>query len=227
MKKEILDKIVPYLIINTSYCESLGLFHGKMGTVLFFAHYAHFIKNDLYDDFAGEILNEVLNKIHVNLPIDFEYGYCGIGWGIEYLIRHNFLEEEEDILSDIDSKIMERDPLRINDLSFKNGLAGILFYVLTRCTNRFQTNIFDKAYLEALCQRIKDVDISLPYLMDKELIYDILQGKRYIKELDLYIPKSFYGILPQNITNIQSIPLGMENGISGIGLCTILENKQK
>ena len=221
MEKKTLDKIIQYLIVNTSYCESLGLFHGKMGVVLFFAHYARLTKNDLYDDFAGEILNEILDKIHVNLPIDLEYGYCGIGWGIEYLLRHHFLEGDDDILSEIDSKIMERDPIRINDLSLKNGLTGILLYVLTRCTNCSPSNLFDRAYLDALEKRVRDIDINLPYWNDKSVICDILKGK-YQNKLNLEIPKLFYGKLPKNIDNIQSMPLVIENGLSGIGLCAIL-----
>lgn len=39
-KDQILTRIANHLIINTSFMTDLGLYHGKMGIVLFFAHYA-------------------------------------------------------------------------------------------------------------------------------------------------------------------------------------------
>ena len=57
------------------------------------------------------------------------------------------------------------------------------------------------------------------FLVDK--CGDILKGK-YQNKLNLEIPKLFYGKLPKNIDDIQSMPLGIENGLSGIGLCAIL-----
>lgn len=44
------------------------MYHGKMGVVLFFAHYASYTREPLYDDFVGELLDEICE----NIP-DFAY----------------------------------------------------------------------------------------------------------------------------------------------------------
>lgn len=57
MTKQLLS-IANHLILHTSTMSDLGLFYGKMGSVLFFIHYAKHTNNSIYDDFAGEILDE-------------------------------------------------------------------------------------------------------------------------------------------------------------------------
>ncbi len=124
---ELLQRITNHLIINSSFLNNLGLFHDKMGIVIFFYHYARYINNPIYDEFAGELLDEIFEEIHDKLPIDFENGYLGIGWGIEYLAEQKFISgDTNDILRDIDKKVMERDVRRISDVFLNTGLEGVI-----------------------------------------------------------------------------------------------------
>ena len=149
---ELLQRIANHLIINSSFLDNLGLFHGKMGIVIFFYHYSRYTNNPIYEEFAGELLDEIFEEIHDKLPIDFENGYLGIGWGIEYLAEQKFIDgDTNDILADIDKKVMERDIRRISDVSLNNGLEGVLHYVLARLQNKNDTiQLFDKEYLDDL-----------------------------------------------------------------------------
>jgi hypothetical protein len=138
-------------MLNMSFALDMGLYHGKMGVILFFARYGRYTGNSLYDDFAGELLDDIYEDIHAEVPIDFENGLCGIGWGIEYLLQNGFMEgDSDDALSEIDQKIMERDIRRMTDQSFRTGLAGISCYIQMRlgspCRNR-ETSPFDELYL--------------------------------------------------------------------------------
>lgn len=172
-----------YLTINSSFVADLGLFHGRMGIVLFFAHYGRAIQDKRYEDFAGDLLDEIYEEIHVDMPVNLENGLCGIGWGIEYLVQQGFMEGNTDeILADIDRKVMEIDPLRMTDLSFQRGLAGIAFYVIARLNAHRETTVlpFDGAYLHALQQALrkaqfakKDVYISQRI---KEAFFHSLKG---------------------------------------------------
>lgn len=138
---ELLQRIANHLIINSSYLDNLGLFHGKMGVVIFFYHYSRYTSNPIYEEFAGELLDEIFEEIHDKLPIDFENGYLGIGWGIEYLAEQKFIDgDANDILEDIDKKIMERDIRRISDMSLNTGLEGVFHYVLARSRNNEDIN---------------------------------------------------------------------------------------
>ena len=47
MNMKSLKQIVDYLILNSSGMSDLGLYHGKVGVAIFFAHYSRYLKNDL------------------------------------------------------------------------------------------------------------------------------------------------------------------------------------
>lgn len=73
-KLQILERIANHLMLKTSSSDDLGLYNGKIGVVLFFYHYAKHTDNQLYDDFAGLILDEIYNEMHELLPIAFSNG---------------------------------------------------------------------------------------------------------------------------------------------------------
>lgn len=158
MTKQLLS-IANHLLLRTSFMTSLGLFYGKMGSVLFFVHYAKYTNNSIYDDFASEILDEIYEDVHTEMPIYFSNGLCGIAWSIEYLLQQGYMEGESDeVLSDLDAKIMMWDPLRISDFTLETGLEGIAWYVLSRLTSPRSGSIpFDNRYLRDLktaCQSL-------------------------------------------------------------------------
>lgn len=158
MTKQLLS-IANHLLLRTSFMTNLGLFYGKMGSVLFFVHYAKYTNNSIYDDFASEILDEIYEDIHTEMPVYFSNGLCGIAWSIEYLLQQGYMEGESDeVLSDLDAKIMMWDPLRISDFTLETGLEGIAWYVLSRLTSPRSGSIpFDNRYLRDLktaCQSL-------------------------------------------------------------------------
>ncbi|MDR0835309.1 MAG: hypothetical protein LBN11_01850 [Tannerella sp.] len=202
---EILSRIVRHLILDASFTRDIGLYHGKMGIVLFFAHYGRYTGNSLYDDFAGELLDEIYEDIHAGTSIDFENGLCGIGWGIEYLLQNGFMEGDSDeVLSEIDQKIMERNIRRITDTSFRTGLGGISCYIRKRNDspgrNR-QKKPFDETYLKEWKAIAQDA----------------------IKQDDSQLLISIMDTLPEG-DDILSWKLGLENGCAGFGLTYLMSN---
>ena len=132
-QEEHLLKIVRHLIINSSFCPSMGLYHGKMGIVIALLHYARHTKDSIYADFAWDILNEVFDGISLVDSVSLESGYSGIGWALVYIIKNNFLDGDPDfILSEIDEIIGRIDLDKIDDLGVDKGLAGLLCYMKAR-----------------------------------------------------------------------------------------------
>ena len=211
------EQALAYLTINGSFTGDLGLFHGRMGIILFFAHYARATQSKHYEDFAGYLLDELYEEIHNDLPVNLENGLCGIGWGIEYLVQQGVMEGDTDeILVDIDRKVMELDPLRITNWGFRHGLAGIAFYVIARLNaNRTTAALpFDDAYLTSLQQALEraeftekeEVPADLPVVFNQ-----VLKGEKLTLSLpdcltrsNLSLDKSFDEIL-----------LGLEEGLAG------------
>jgi len=203
MEKHLLNRIANHLIMNTSFIRDLGLYHGKMGIVIFFAHYARYTENMIYDDFAGEVLDEICTEIHLDTPVNFESGLCGIGWGIEYLLENGFMEgDSNEILSEIDQRIMELNVKRINDLTLRTGLQGILLYINKRISplSKKSHSLFDNHYLSD----IQHTETSMNYFSDNPL-FEIINRAH-----------------PNN-NDIITWKLGLENGCAGIGLNKILK----
>jgi hypothetical protein len=203
-KEELLRQMVLHLMLNASFVPTIGLYYGKMGIVLFFAHYGRYAGNRLYNDFAIELLDEIMKDVHDAMPIDFEDGLCGIGWGIEYLLQNGFMDRNADkILSDVDNRMMESDILRITDQSLRTGLGGLACYVEKRIGVKFKSGEkipFDEMYLKNLNAET----ISMPKWSDNQILSSII------------------GMLPDN-DDVLSWKLGLENGCAGFGLNKVME----
>jgi len=163
MKLSLEQHIIHQLLLRSSLGKEVGLYHGKMGLILCFVHYFRHSGLKVYDDVAGELMDELKAEINTELPVGFASGLSGVGWGVEYLIQNGFAEGDDSlqVCKSIDEKIMEKDPHRIKDYSLDNGLEGILHYVLAHCKGviaQRQQAPFDGAYLRNLYKAI----ISIP-----------------------------------------------------------------
>lgn len=55
-----LSHIAEILLLNGTLTECPGLVHGKMGIAIFFFHYAQYTKNELFADYAMDLINSLL-----------------------------------------------------------------------------------------------------------------------------------------------------------------------
>ncbi len=91
-----LQRIANVLLLNASFLDNPGLLNGKMGIAIFCYHYSRYSKNKIYEDYAGELVDEIYEEINTSTPVDFENGLTGIGWGIEYLVKNGFVQADTD-----------------------------------------------------------------------------------------------------------------------------------
>lgn len=164
----------------------LSLNHGLMGKVLFFYKYVRLQNETHYREYAENLIHEIFDNVSINMSIGFMDGLAGIGWCIQYLLSKQLEEgDDNDILEDLDNVIMEHDPMRIKDLSFENGLVGIVSYVRARLEEKGGCLPFDKIYIkriEVACMQSgldfysEDYDLDNVY---KKIIryYESLPGK--------------------------------------------------
>lgn len=194
-----LKRIANHLIIHTSGLDNQGLYYGKMGVILFFAHYSRYTGNPVYEDYAGELLNEVYEDLRDDIPVNFANGLCGIGWGLLYLLENNFMEGDPDIiLSDIDIKIMERDLTRISDLSIETGLMGVSYYIKKRIDISLQISAqkpFDTSYLQSW-----------------------INAKKQLSEQDNWHLPTFVSNVVKLESELHNSLLGISQGCAGYGL---------
>lgn len=144
-------KIIDYLLLKSPFLQDIGLFHGKMGIAVALYAYANRYQDNLIEEYAWDLFQQVYDGVHMDMPIGLEYGLSGIGYGTTLLCEQGYVEcDLNSILSDIDAKIMERDPRRIKDFSVRSGAGGIQFYLALRQKNGDPLLTFDKQYLVEL-----------------------------------------------------------------------------
>ena len=128
-----LHRIANVLLLNASFIDNPGLLNGKMGIAIFFYHYSRYTKNKIYEDYAGELIDEIYEEINTSTLVNFENGLTGIGWGIEYLVKNKFVQADTDeALADIDNTVYKHrinNPILINS---GDDLFGYGFYHVAR-----------------------------------------------------------------------------------------------
>ena len=131
--EERLRRIANFLLLNASFIDNLGLLNGKMGIAIFLFQYSRYLKNKMFELYAGELIDEIYEEINVNTPVTFADGLTGIGWGIEYLVRNKFVDADTDeVLAEMDDVIYKH---RLNNpilLISGNDLFGYGFYHIAR-----------------------------------------------------------------------------------------------
>lgn len=131
MEKQKLKKIVNNIISYSSSTSNLGLLSGRTGAIIFLFHYSKHYGEKIYSDFAGILLDDLFEDIHDRMVMAFDKGLTGIGWGVEYLLKNNFIEGDSyEVLDDIDKTIMNWDVKRMEDETFESGLEGLFHYLL-------------------------------------------------------------------------------------------------
>ena len=223
-----LRQIVDMLLLNGTLTECPGLLHGKIGIAIFFFHYAKYTGNDLFADYAIDLISETLNQIHVNSPADYKKGIAGIGVGIDYLIQNSFLTVEDDICEDFD-KLMFRavmyDPWR--DFSQHDGLIGYGRYWITRL--RYQVPALQaRKCLSYTTGQIAKKNIDIPMVEQTDVYYFLsdlcqIQGFEMCKRLLTQFKKQSVKNLP--LTQITDLDMekppastGLLNGYAGEGM---------
>ena len=119
-----LRKITDYLLLKSPYIQDIGFFHGKMGIAVALYVYANRYHDQLIEEYAWDLFLQVYDGVHVDMPIGLECGLAGIGYGTTLLCELGLMKcDLNEILVDVDARIMERDPRRITDFSVRSAAA--------------------------------------------------------------------------------------------------------
>lgn len=192
---ELLDRLKNHLMLKCLELQDISLYHGKTGIALALYLHAHQRQDENLEEYAWDLLQTVHDGVNECLPYGMEWGLAGIGFGITLLKKYEVLDcDLNAVLADIDTKIMEHDPRRLNNFSFRNGALGLYSYVRLRLSTEHHVNSFDSAYLA-----------ELQSLLQKEF-----QG-RPLPSLDI----STDLLVPQwDIADFLDKPLGLDGGIA-------------
>ncbi|QIK61404.1 glycosyltransferase [Dysgonomonas sp. HDW5A] len=225
---QIIETVIREVLLQTDLLKFNGLFYGKMGSIILLYHYGVYSNNDIYSNIAGELLEGLICNLELGMSINLANGLCGIAWGIHYLIENDFVSGNiPEILENIDRKIMEWDPSRINDYSLDTGLGGVLFYLLGRLKYEDKNNIvFDDIYLKNLykgANRILKGELNDSYSIEVALKYITFYTERDNAILGLQSIHDILNEINLGENDIVNLPMTLKNGMIGVGLNLILK----
>lgn len=124
--------LVNYLALQAVQVSGSGLFHGRMGIILSLYCHGAVHDNQSLCDYASDILQNTADD-YFDGDLSIENGLSGLGLGFTLLYKAGMFKDNlNDILYEIDKKIMSVDPRRMEDYSFRKGALGVLFYIRTR-----------------------------------------------------------------------------------------------
>lgn len=192
-----LSPLLNHLLVNALFEKDLGLYHGQMGIAISLYHYAAYTHNEICQKYADELIEQISNSIHFDLPINMEKGLCGIAWGISYLLRNDFLEgRAEEILKEIDEKIMERSLTYSRDLTQSTGIGGICTYINER---------------KKLAEKIgSSIGLNFAYLQENEKM--MLRHHLSYENMIVFFTKQRF----EETTEVVNLRLGLMGGCAGL-----------
>jgi len=232
-------------MMNGGFLDNPGLYTGEMGLVLFFYLYADYTGNEVYWDYALELLEKVQDRINVETPIDYKNGLAGIGSTIEYLVQQGYIEADTDeILEDFDDRMFS---VRNVPQMSAEEIISIAIYAIWRLSgskskNKLLLNKILPPLINAMDEWCASHDVTLPmvpYL--KHVVEDETQNLSF--DSPLVIPgwnhffcknspycsikgpsPRFLEIMAMNdIFNPKTLDLGFPNGLAGIGMTLLTE----
>jgi len=216
-----LRRIANVLLLNASFTDNLGLLNGKMGIAIFFYQYARYTGNKVYEDYAGELIDEIYEELYNGTPVGFSNGLMGIGWGIEYLVRNGYLEADTDeALAVIDNAVYRSSLHRPFLLDNGNDFFGYGLYYVTRLMGHEDDDddlktLFKKQHLIYLtddCERILVQKQYKGYNIDSLCIDTIISFLWFLIEMHRL------GLFPVKVENIlRCLPEYISQVINAVG----------
>lgn len=215
-KDNILKSIADHLILNSSGLYEIGLYDGKMGVALFFYHYSRYMNIPIYNDFADCLLDEVIQNMDSSISIRFGDGLCGIGWALQYLMRNNFVKgDDSDVFSDFDCKVLEYDINKMSDRTLSTGSMGVLYYIIPRIFSLKQ-----RGNSSVICDEMMNMVNSA--ILKEASLCNFTQYSSVESILNLSILNHLWSDICFDRSKINKFPLGIDKGLSGIGMNILL-----
>ena len=123
---EKLRRITNVILSNLDTVHHNGLFHGKMGLVIYFFYLGKALGIKSFENTADKMLDSIMSNMEDSLSFDFGSGICGLGWTINQLIKDGFIRQaDENVLDDIDQIVIQYFSKNRNNLIFTT--TGLLY----------------------------------------------------------------------------------------------------
>lgn len=148
----------------------LGLANGKMGICIYFYSLSRIDQDAEFGKIAESLLDEIFDNINTIQTIDVKSGLTGIGIGIDYLIKNNYVQGNSNIiLKDIDDIIFKNlSYYQLHEKLDFFSLNHILYYLCIRLRQQRLGSENEYLYKELIIQTVNNLYERLPVNFHEE-----------------------------------------------------------
>jgi hypothetical protein len=117
-----LDVCVRHIAKISTLVPRAGLMTGKTGIAILLYNYARYKNDPEIMEYADRLIEVAVQETRPHIGTNFDSGLCGIVWGIDYLVKQEFIQADEEIFKAIESFLfqeMER-TLYFTNLGFES-----------------------------------------------------------------------------------------------------------
>ena len=165
---DIKNNLTEKLLLSELDNYPVGLFHGKMGLVIYFYHLSKIESNPEYQSIAELLLDQImLNDLSPNHSIAVEDGLAGIGLGVTYLIKNEFVEGYiNELLEVIDNEIYRRIAFQKDSSQFSPimllHMTGYLYIRLKEQTDINLKTLYQDLIIKVINMLYSQIDDDFP-----------------------------------------------------------------
>lgn len=124
-----IHQLTDYLILNAYSLRNVDFYIGKAGLSLALFEAARYLQKEQIEEYAFDLLQELLILGEDKKDIGFENGLSGIGFVLLYLIEHRFLDARfEELFEEPSNRIVQQ----IKHLQEKSDLLSTVYF-LEKC----------------------------------------------------------------------------------------------
>lgn len=123
-------------ISDTAQSGGVGLMDGECGIALFCLYYSRLTEDEKFFDLGHQALTRAFDAVNRGFRNpSFSAGLAGLGWTLEHLALHNFLETStNELLAELDELMGEmlEQHLALTHFDYLHGALGMGMYFLAR-----------------------------------------------------------------------------------------------
>ena len=182
--KEVLRQLMNIISINFQQDVKVGLMKGKMGMAILFYHYARYTGNKRHEYFPNEYMELVEKFFGVSTTKNIIEGIAGVGWGIDYMIKKEFIDADGDeVLENLDQlmKIADNDNF-LEDVEAILPLFSKGIYFLQRSN----LQMVNESIIEVVNFIKNNPDVKLPLVYINSIIYVALVASKQFQNTNFY-----------------------------------------
>ena len=201
-----LDIFIRQIVKISALVPGTGLLTGKIGIAILLYQYARYRNDSKMTEYADHLIDIALQDLSFTGGNEFDSGLCGIAWCLDYLMKKEFVQADEDMFEEIDTVLFQEKTgvSNFNNLGVELGKGLYILKRLSSCVSSAES-VWSKR-IENLVYHLRDIlmlrDTGYKYpVLSCRILIRFFHICQTLREHNLYIPEidALYEELPETV----------------------------